>query len=68
VLDRILGTGFGVKAVELIAAGKFGRMVSYQNYLLTDVPIADAVNRLRLVPPDAEMIQTARAVGIAFGD
>jgi 6-phosphofructokinase 1 len=68
VLDRILGTGFGVKAVELVAAGKFGHMVSYQNYLLTDVPIADAVNRLRLVPPNAEMVQTARAMGISFGD
>src|SRR5262245_5262164 len=31
-LDRILGTRFGVAAVELIAEGKFGRMVSYQNY------------------------------------
>jgi 6-phosphofructokinase 1 len=68
VLDRILGTGFGVKAVELVAAGKFGSMVSYQNYLLTDVPIADAVNRLRLVPRNAEMVQTARAMGISFGD
>jgi 6-phosphofructokinase 1 len=68
VLDRILGTGCGVKAVELIADGKYGRMVSYQNYLLTDVPIEDAVNRLRLVPPNAEMVQTARAMGITFGD
>jgi ATP-dependent phosphofructokinase / diphosphate-dependent phosphofructokinase len=31
-LDRILGTRFGVKAVSLIEKGKFGRMVSYQQY------------------------------------
>jgi 6-phosphofructokinase 1 len=31
-LDRILGTRFGVKAVQLINEGHFGSMVSYQNY------------------------------------
>jgi phosphofructokinase-like protein len=67
-LDRILGTRFGVKAVELIAEGKFGHMVSYQNYQVLSVPIADAVNRLRLVAPDSQMVQTARAVEISFGD
>lgn len=67
-LDRILGTRFGVKAVKLIDEKKFGSMVSYQNYQVRHVPIADAVNRLRLVPPDGEMVQTARDVEISFGD
>ena len=67
-LDRILGTRFGVKAVELIADGKFGNMVSYQNFDVCDVPIADAVHRLRLVPKNDQMVETARAMGICFGD
>jgi len=67
-LDRILGTRFGVKAVELIAEGKFGQMVSYQNYQTLSVPIADAVHRIKVVQPDSQMVQTARAVGISFGD
>lgn len=67
-LDRILGTRFGVKAVQLIAEGKFGYMVSYQNYLTEEVPIEQAVHRLRLVNPDSQMVQTARAVEISFGD
>ena len=67
-LDRILGTRFGVKAVKLAADKEFGSMVSYQNYQVRHVPIADAVNRLRLVPPDGEMIETARAVDISFGN
>jgi len=67
-LDRILGTRFGVKAVKLIHEKQFGSMVSYQNYQVQHVPIADAVNRLRLVPPDAQMVQTARDVEISFGD
>ncbi len=67
-LDRILGTRFGVKAVELIQRGKFGHMVSYQNYEVRSVPIEDAVNRLRLIAPDNQVVQAARAVDVSFGD
>src|SRR5438874_10132817 len=67
-LDRILGTRFGVKAVQLANEGHFGSMVSYQNYQVRHVPIAEAVNRLKLVPPNGEMVQTAGDVDISFGD
>jgi phosphofructokinase-like protein len=67
-LDRILGTRFGVKAVQLANEGHFGSMVSYQNYQVHHVPIAEAVNRLRLVQPTSQMVETARDVEISFGD
>jgi len=67
-LDRILGTRFGVKAVQLIQEGKYGTMVSYQNYQTLDVPISHAVHRLRRVDPEGQMVQTARAVEISFGN
>ena len=67
-LDRILGTRFGVKAVQLANERHFGSMVSYQNYQVRHVPIAEAVNRLKLVPPNGELVQTARDVDISFGD
>ncbi len=67
-LDRILGTRFGVKAVNLIHEREFGSMVSYQNYQVRHVPISAAVNQLRLVPHDSELVQTARDVEISFGD
>jgi 6-phosphofructokinase 1 len=51
-LDRILATRFGVKAVQLANERHFGSMVSYQNYQVCHVPIAEAVNRLKLVPPN----------------
>jgi len=57
-----------VRAVELIAAQQFGQMVSYQNYQVFSVPISEAVHRLKLVPPDGQMVQTCRAVGTSFGD
>jgi len=67
-LDRILGTRFGVKAVNLIQEKRFGRMVSYQQYHVGSVPIKDAVSELNLVDPEGEIVDTARSVGISFGD
>ena len=67
-LDRILGIQFGVQAVELLHARKFGHMVSYQNYRVCDVPIRDAVHRLHLVAPNNQLVQMARAIHISFGD
>src|SRR5437660_956931 len=67
-LDRILATRFGVRAVQLANEGHFGSMVSYQNYKVRHVPIAEAVNRLKLVPPNGELVHTARDVDISFGD
>lgn len=67
-LDRILGARFGVKAVNMIANKEFGRMVSYQSYRVDSVPIEQAVHQLRLVDPNGEMVDTARALGICFGD
>jgi 6-phosphofructokinase 1 len=67
-LDRILGTRFGVMAVKLAEEGRFGRMVSYQAYHVDSVPIEEAVNKLRLVEPDGEMVKAAKAVGICLGD
>jgi len=66
--DRILGTRFGVKAVQLIAEGKFGSMVSYNNNDTEDVPISHAVHRLRTVPVASQIVQSARDVEIIFGD
>ena len=68
MLDRILGTSFGVKAVQLAAEGKFGSMVSYRNHEVVDVPIADAVHRARRISPESQIVAIARAVEISFGD
>jgi 6-phosphofructokinase 1 len=67
-LDRILGTRFGVGAVQLIQEKKFGHMVSYLNYQIGAVPILEAVGQLKRVPPDGQMVQTAQAVGVCFGN
>ncbi|MEZ5434116.1 MAG: hypothetical protein R3F31_23700 [Verrucomicrobiales bacterium] len=43
-------------------------MVSYQSYQVGSVPIEEAVEKLKLVDPTGEVVGTARAVGISFGD
>jgi len=67
-LDRILGISFGVKAVQLAQEERFGTMVSYQNYEVLDVPIAEAVHHLKKVSPECQLVGTARALGISFGN
>ena len=66
--DRILGTRFGVAAVDLIAQGGFGRMVCLRNERISSVDISEAVGQLKTVDPNGELVATARAIGICFGD
>lgn len=47
--DRVLGTRFGVKAVELVKDGKYGYMVSLRGNEITSVPIEKAVGKLKTV-------------------
>ena len=66
--DRILGTRFGVAAVDLVAQGGFGKMVCLRKAQVESVNIADAVGRLKTVDPNGEFVRAARAIGICFGD
>jgi phosphofructokinase-like protein len=66
--DRVLCSMFGAVAVELIAAGEFGKMVAFTGQQVGSVNIADAVGRLKTVPPGGSLTRTARALGISLGD
>ena len=50
--DRVLATRFGVKAVELVVQGDFGKMVALRGNEIVGVPIADAVGKLKTVDMD----------------
>lgn len=50
--DRVLGTRYGVKAMELVFEGKFGRMVSLQGNEITSVSLQKAVGAIKTVPPE----------------
>lgn len=66
--DRLLASAFGVAAVDLVAAGKFDRMVAWSNRGVIDVPIADAIAGYAAVDAKSGLVNTARALGISFGD
>lgn len=66
--DRILSLRFGTAAIELIEQEHFGCMVALDPPRVKAVPIARAVNKLKTVPVDHELIRSARAMGISFGD
>jgi phosphofructokinase-like protein len=67
-MDRALCTVFGAKAVDLIAEGKFGTMVSFSGSSITSVSLADATGQLRTVPLDGGFVSSARSLGVSFGD
>ncbi|HUR35392.1 MAG TPA: ATP-dependent 6-phosphofructokinase [Vicinamibacterales bacterium] len=66
--DRILATRFGGKAVELIRQGDFGKMVAFAPPNIVGRPLADVVGRQRTVPLDSDILVTAKALGVSFGD
>lgn len=66
--DRLIAQAFGVHAVDLIASGKFGRMVAWQDRSVIDVPLAEAIASYHAVEKDSSMVHTARALGICLGE
>jgi 6-phosphofructokinase 1 len=66
--DRQLCTRFGVFAVELIAEELYGCMVALTPSGIAPVEITDAIDRIRTVPPEGELVRVGRALGISFGD
>ncbi len=66
--DRLLALRFGSAAVDLVAQGHFGCMVSLDPPDVHGVPLEEAVATLKTVPPDGDQVRTARRLGISFGD
>jgi ATP-dependent phosphofructokinase / diphosphate-dependent phosphofructokinase len=66
--DRVLATRLGARAVELILQGTYGQMVAFHPPEITAVPLERVVGRIRTVPPDLDVVRTARAMNISLGD
>jgi ATP-dependent phosphofructokinase / diphosphate-dependent phosphofructokinase len=65
--DRALGSRFGTKAVQMVAAGEFGRMACLRGRTIISVPLEDATRDLKLVDPEGEIVKTAEDLGIMLG-
>lgn len=66
--DRVLASLFGVKAMELVINGEFGRMVSYKNNTITYVSLEEATREYNFVKKDNYWVKAAKGLGISFGD
>jgi ATP-dependent phosphofructokinase / diphosphate-dependent phosphofructokinase len=65
--DRMLATSFGASAVRALARGQNGVMVALHAANVRTVPLEEAVATLKTVPPESQLVRTARDVGISFG-
>jgi 6-phosphofructokinase len=66
--DRALCSIFGAMAVELVAAGDFGKMVAFTGPQVGAIKILDATGKLKTVRRDSNLVRTAHALGICLGD
>jgi len=66
--DRLLATRFGGAAVRAIEDGAWGHMVALQTPHIVYVPFVDVLQQTKRVDPSHDVVQTARATGISFGD
>ena len=66
--DRILATGLGSKAIDLIEDKEFGTMVGVRKNSLVTVPLEEVAKGPKTVPLNHPMIKAARSLGTCFGD
>ncbi len=66
--DRLTASAFGVAAVDLLAQGRYDRMVTWQNRQVKDVSIEEAIGEYGAVDPQGTLVKTARGLGICLGD
>lgn len=66
--DRLLATRFGAAAVRAIERDESNVMVAYQASTINTVSLESAIKNRKQVPLDYDVIQSARDLGISFGD
>jgi 6-phosphofructokinase 1 len=65
--DRILATSLGAAAAELLAHGNYGRMVCLNGNIVGSVSLDIPAEKVKFVPQNHFMIDTAVAVGTCMG-
>lgn len=66
--DRVFASRLGAEAGRMILDGKYGFMVGYKNREVVRVPLEEVAGKLKMVSPDATIVQEAKLLGISFGD
>jgi 6-phosphofructokinase 1 len=66
--DRLLALRFGAAAVRALDEGQSGMMVALDPPTVNYIPLEAATSRMKTVPLDCDTMNTARDLGICFGD
>jgi len=66
--DRILATGLGTKAIDMIENEEFGYMVGLKRNSLVKVLLKEVAKGPKTVPLNHPLINAARSIGTCFGD
>lgn len=66
--DRNISTRYGKAAVDLVMEEKFGKMVTLKGTSTSYVLLEDVIGKLKNVDPEGEKVQTAKSIGLSFGD
>lgn len=66
--DRVFASRLGSEAGRMIMDGQYGFMVGYKNREIVKVPLEDVAGKLKMLSPDATIVQEAKLLGISFGD
>lgn len=66
--DRILSTRYGTFAVELLMQGKFGNMVTLKGNQMSCESLENVIGANKAVNPHGEWVNTARSIGVSFGE
>jgi ATP-dependent phosphofructokinase / diphosphate-dependent phosphofructokinase len=66
--DRLVALRFGAAAVRCVEERKFGTMVALDPPDMIAVPLLEAIRQIKTVPIGCDTVQTARDLGISFGD
>ena len=65
---RVFASRLGSEAGKLILNGEYGFMVGYKNREIVRVPLEEVAGKLKMVDPNASIVQEAKMLGISFGD
>jgi 6-phosphofructokinase 1 len=66
--DRLIALRFGAAAIECVDDGDYGCMVALDPPYVRRIPLDVAICRQKGVPVDGDVVASARALGMSFGD
>ncbi|NOZ07766.1 MAG: 6-phosphofructokinase [FCB group bacterium] len=66
--DRVFATWLGTACARALHENNFGNMLALQNNEIISVPLKTVAGNKKRVPPDHPLIESAKLVGMSFGD